>query len=60
MALFNGVHAGNTAAAVTAEGITPAPGEICAKALQAASSVSCPGRTVGLVGMLGTFVRSGE
>jgi hypothetical protein len=46
IALFNGAHEGNTAAAAAEERISSAPGENCANAFQDASSVSCPGRAM--------------
>src|SRR5215475_13421672 len=46
MALFSGSHEGNTAAIAAGDGISRAPGDSCAKALQDATSVSCPGRAM--------------
>jgi hypothetical protein len=47
IALLRGAHEGNTAATAVGDRISRAPGDNCAKALQDAISVSCPGRTVG-------------
>src|SRR5215510_5127432 len=52
IALLSGAHEGNTAATAVEDRMSRAPGDKCARALQDASSVSCPGRAV-----LDKFVR---